>query len=181
MTAVEILNNGKANFCLMHCVSSYPCGDDRINLPRLKWLQELCPVIGLSDHTSSTVIPAISIGLGVTVIEKHFTDSNKRNGPDHKFSMNPKTWREMIVASRTLEMALGKSIKKVEMNEQETIILQRRSIRAKKDIKKNQLITKKNFEFLRPCPKDAMPVYNFYKILNKKSKSFIKKGDYIKK
>tara|TARA_A100001011_G_scaffold300224_1_gene313518 strand:+ start:26994 stop:28049 length:1056 start_codon:yes stop_codon:yes gene_type:complete len=174
------------NLILMQCNTNYTNKKNNFNYINLNVLNSFKnkfknAILGLSDHTygHETVLGAIT--LGARVIEKHFTDSNKRNGPDHKFSMNPKTWREMIVASRTLEMALGKSIKKVEMNEQETIILQRRSIRAKKDIKKNQLITKKNFEFLRPCPKDAMPVYNFYKILNKKSKSFIKKGDYIKK
>ena len=106
LTALEILNNGKAGFCLMHCVSSYPCGDDRINLPRLKWLQELCPVIGLSDHTSSTVIPAISLGLGVTVIEKHFTSDHELPGRDNKFALEPKEFQEMceniVVASNSM-------------------------------------------------------------------------------
>lgn len=86
----------------------------------------------------------------------------------------------MIEASRTLEKAMGNNIKKVEDNEKETVILQRRSIRAKDNIKKNQIIKKKDFEFLRPCPDDALPVYDFNKILNKKSKFSIKKGDYIK-
>ena len=55
--------------------------------------------------------------MGVKFIEKHFTDNNSRSGPDHKFSMNPKTWREMIVASRKLESALGDGIKVIEKNE----------------------------------------------------------------
>ena len=137
-------------------------------------------ILGLSDHTSGHETVLGAIALGARVIEKHFTDSNLRNGPDHKFSMNPKSWQQMIEASRTLEKAMGNNIKKVEDNEKETVILQRRSIRAKDNIKKNQIIKKKDFDFLRPCPDDALPVYDFNQILNKKSKFSIKKGDYIK-
>ena len=173
------------NLILMQCNTNYTNKKNNFNYINLNVLKTFKKkfknaILGLSDHTCGheTVLGAIT--LGARVIEKHFTDSNKRNGPDHKFSMNPKTWKQMIESSRILEMALGTDIKKIEMNEKETVILQRRSIRAKKNIKKNELFKKENFEFLRPCPRDAMPVYEFNKILNKKSKSFIKKGDYIK-
>ena len=84
-----------------------------------------------------------SIALGAKVIEKHFTDSNNRKGPDHKFSLNPRDWKEMVNKSRELEKALGDGIKKVEKNEFKTIIVQRRSIRASKDLKKGQILKKK--------------------------------------
>ena len=95
LTAVNILKAGKADFCLMHCISSYPCGDDRINLPRLNWLKELHTDIGLSDHTSSSVIPAISVGLGVSVIEKHFTSDHNLPGRDNKFALEPDEFKMM--------------------------------------------------------------------------------------
>ena len=55
----------------MHCVSSYPCTSDMINLPRLEILSKLFPnaILGLSDHTSSTIIPAVSVPYGVRVVE----------------------------------------------------------------------------------------------------------------
>ena len=70
-------------------------------------------ILGLSDHTPghATVLGAIS--LGARVIEKHLTLSNSLDGPDHKFSMTPKTWNEMVDRSRELENALGSKIKKL--------------------------------------------------------------------
>ena len=62
--------------------------------------------------------------MGATMVEKHFTDDNDRKGPDHPFSMNPKTWKEMVDRTRLLEASLGEAIKKVEDNEKETIVLQ---------------------------------------------------------
>ena len=170
---------------LMQCNTNYTNKIENfryINLNVLKLFKKKFKdvILGLSDHTSGHETVLGAIALGARVIEKHFTDSNLRNGPDHKFSMNPKSWQQMIEASRTLEKAMGNNIKKVEDNEKETVILQRRSIRAKDNIKKNQIIKKKDFDFLRPCPDDALPVYDFNQILNKKSKFSIKKGDYIK-
>ena len=92
-------------------------------------------ILGLSDHTPghATVLGAIS--LGARIIEKHFTLSNKLEGPDHKFSMNPKTWSEMIQTSRELELSLGTKNKIIEKNELETSLVQRRSIHTSKEIK----------------------------------------------
>ena len=89
-------------------------------------------VIGLSDHTSGHATVVGAVALGARIIEKHFTDDNSRIGPDHGFAMNPKTWREMVEVVRELERALGNGIKKVEENEKNTVIIQRRSLRAKK-------------------------------------------------
>ena len=69
------------------------------------------------------------------MIEKHFTDDNKKIGPDHYFAMNPKTWREMVDKTRELELALGDGFKRIE-NELNTVVVQRRSIRAKNKFKK---------------------------------------------
>ena len=82
-------------------------------------------ILGLSDHTPGHISVHGAITLGAKVIEKHFTDNNLRNGPDHAFSLNPKTWREMVNASRFLEKSLGDGEKKIELNEKESIIVQR--------------------------------------------------------
>ena len=88
-------------------------------------------ILGLSDHTEghNSVLGAIAIGARVG--EKHFTDDNNRIGPDHKFSMNPKSWKKMITESRKLENSLGDGFKKIERNEAKAAIVQRRAIRAK--------------------------------------------------
>lgn len=107
INAVDILKKGNADFCLMHCVSSYPCDDSRINLPRLNWLKQLHPIIGLSDHTSSVLIPSISVGLGVSVIEKHFTSNHNLPGRDNKFALEPKEFKNM---SENIDIAINSMI-----------------------------------------------------------------------
>ena len=74
-------------------------------------------ILGLSDHTEghNSVLGAIAIG--ARVVEKHFTDDNNRIGPDHKFSMDSNTWREMVDRTRELENAIGETEKKIELNE----------------------------------------------------------------
>jgi N-acetylneuraminate synthase len=179
---VEKVNN---QICLMQCNTNYTGSKSNfkyINLSVLKnfKIKFKDAILGLSDHTPGheTVLGAVT--LGARIIEKHFTDNNKNMGPDHKFSMNPKTWSKMVNSTRNLEMAIGSAIKKVEKNEINTSILQRRSIRVNKDLIKGQLLKKSDLEYLRPCPRDAIPPYDAYKIINKKIIKNIKKSRYLK-
>lgn len=86
--ACNILKNGNANFNLMHCVSSYPVRDEYANLNRINWLKTLHDSVGYSDHTQSTLIPALAIMNGATVIEKHFTIDKDLPGRDNKFALD---------------------------------------------------------------------------------------------
>ena len=96
LKATEILNSGSASFNLMHCVSSYPCPNDKINLSRIRWLTSLSEEVGFSDHTKSTVIPAIAVAYGASAIEKHFTTDNDLPGRDNKNALEPKEFKEMV-------------------------------------------------------------------------------------
>jgi len=171
--AYKIINKINNKICIMQCNTNYTGTRDNfkfINLNVLKQYKKLFPkaILGLSDHTPghATVLGAIS--LGARVIEKHFTYSNKAIGPDHNFSMNPKTWKEMICRSRELELSLGVPQKKVEKNEIETVILQRRAAHLTKDLKKNDRIKKENLIFLRPSLKNSVQPYELKKVLSKK-------------
>ena len=94
--------------------------------------------------------------------------------------MDPKTWREMIDASRKLESAMGDGEKR-EKNELETVILQRRAVRSVKKIFKGERIKFNDFEFQRPCPKDAIKPNDLRKFLKKKIKRNLLIGEYLKK
>ena len=131
----------------MQCNTNYTGSSENfkyININVLKTFKKKFKniILGLSDHTPGHTTVLGSITLGARVVEKHFTDKNSRNGPDHLFSMNPKSWSEMIERSRELEESLGNGIKKVEKNEIETCIVQRRCVRAKRDMIKGQIIKK---------------------------------------
>ncbi len=182
--AVKEIKKFNNKLVLMQCNTNYTASLENfkyINLNVLKTYKKLFPdtILGLSDHTPghSTVLGAIT--LGARVIEKHFTDKNDRDGPDHKFSMNPKSWENMIIESRRVENALGTFIKKVEKNEKETAIVQRRSLRFNKNVKKNSIISKNDLIALRPCPNDAICPSNLKSVIGKKIKKNKKEGDYL--
>ena len=173
--------------CLMQCNTNYTGSSENfkyININVLKTFKKKFKniILGLSDHTPGHTTVLGSITLGARVVEKHFTDKNSRNGPDHLFSMNPKSWSEMIVRSRELEESLGNGIKKVEKNEIDTCIVQRRCIRAKRDMIKGQIIKKNDLDALRPSPKMAIKPYEINKLIGKKLKRNKKYGSefYIK-
>ena len=87
------------------------------------------------------------------------------------------SWKDMVIRTRELELSLGSGVKKVEDNEKETVILQRRAIRAKYNLSKGDFITKDALEVLRPCPVDALPPYNIDKVLNKTLMEDIEAGE----
>jgi N-acetylneuraminate synthase len=95
------------------------------------------------------------VALGATVIEKHFTDDRTRKGPDHAFSLDSNLWAEMVLKVRELESTLGDGIKRVEGNEEESQVVQRRAARVNKNIAAGQQIIESDIIFLRPCPKNA--------------------------
>lgn len=182
MAVLQKINN---NIVLMQCNTNYTSSYKNfkyINLAVLKTYKKLFPnvILGLSDHTFGYATVLGAIALGACVIEKHFTDDNSREGPDHKFAMNPVSWKEMIERSRELEDALGNGKKTIEENELETVIVQRRALRAKEDIDIGSILERDNIISLRPCPKDAIPPYKISEIIEKAIKIKIKKGDYIK-
>jgi len=157
---------------LMQCNTNYTASIDNfkyINLNVLKSYKKIYPnvILGLSDHTYGFVTVLGAVALGSKVIEKHFTDDVNRSGPDHNFSMDPKNWREMVCRTRELEDSLGTSIKKVEENEKDTVILQRRAIRAKQNLVSGDILSKENIEVLRPCPLGALPPYEIPNVTGK--------------
>ena len=183
--AMDVALTQTEDIILMQCNTNYTASLENfkyINLNVFKTYHNMYPevILGLSDHTPGHATVLGSVALGARVIEKHFTDDIKRKGPDHKFSMNPKSWREMVDRTRELEMSLGTTIKKVEDNEKETIVLQRRAIRAKQNIRLGEILSRESIEVLRPCPRDALPPYEIQNIIGKTIINDISAGEYIR-
>lgn len=114
------------------------------------------------------------------VIEKHFTDDNNREGPDHKFSMNPSSWEEMVDRSMELWYSLGDGIKKVEENEKDTVMLQRRSLYLKKDVKAGSLLLEEDLIPVRPVQKDGLPPYKIKEVIGKMLTKDLKKDQLLR-
>ena len=181
-----VLKNNK-KLVLMQCNTNYTNELKNLNFINLNVLKTYKKkfqdklILGLSDHTpgNTTVLGAVT--LGARVIEKHFTDDNNRTGPDHKFSMNFKTWREMVNETRKLEQALGNGKKIIEKNEINSSKVQKRSYYCTQDIPVGTKIKKEMIFPLRPVLNNSFAPDKIKLILNKKTKKFLKSGECIKK
>ena len=185
--AIQLLRRYNKKLILMQCNTNYTNEQSNINYINLNLIKKFKKIfkkkviLGLSDHTKGHATVLGSITLGAKVIEKHFTDNNNRQGPDHKFSMNPKTWSEMVESSRQLERSLGNGIKKIEKNEKESVIVQRRGVWTKKTLHKNEKLKLSDLKFLRPCPKNSISPFYIEKYIGKKIKRNLKINTMITK
>jgi N-acetylneuraminate synthase len=116
--AVALILAHTPDLALMQCNTNYSGSEENFRSVNLRVLQAFAArwpgmVLGFSDHTPGHAAVLGAVALGARVIEKHFTDDNTREGPDHGFAMNPRSWREMVQATRQLEAALGDGVKRV--------------------------------------------------------------------
>lgn len=170
--AVEIVLSSTPDIVLMQCNTNYTGSMENFRFVNLKVLQTFAlrwpnMVLGLSDHTPGHSAVLGAVALGARVVEKHFTDDNDRTGPDHYFALNPKTWRDMVDATRELEYALGTGVKIVEGNEKDTVVVQRRAIRVSRELPAGHVIGEADVECLRPCPPDAIDPRHWAAVLGK--------------
>jgi len=183
--AVHTILKVNPQLVLMQCNTNYTASIenfDHIHLRVLNTYRTMFPevVLGLSDHTSrhATVLGAVT--LGARVIEKHFTDDTNRVGPDHPFSMTPETWADMVERTRELERALGSADKFVTGNEQQTVIVQRRCLRAARDIKAGECFTREMIDVLRPATPGAILPYEIESVLGTRAVTDIPAGKEIR-
>lgn len=182
--AYDAIREHNEQIIVLQCNTNYENTNknfEHLNLRVLNTYAELFPkaVLGLSDHTKNFVSTLGAVALGAKVIEKHFTDDDTREGPDHGFALTPLEWKEMIDRTRELESAMGTGVKVVEENETETIVVQRRSIRAARDLEEGAVIDKANVEMLRPCTSEGLAPFQLHEILGKKITTNIAKGNEI--
>lgn len=184
--AVKTILSTNDQLVIMQCNTNYTGSRENFRHIHLKVLEtfgKMFPnaVLGLSDHTPGDVTVLGAVALGARVIEKHFTDDNQRSGPDHVFSMNPSAWRDMVDRTRELEFALGSSTKFVAENERETVILQRRCLRAKKTLLKGTVLAPEMLEVLRPAPADAMMPYELSEAVGRRLNTELAAGEHLKR
>lgn len=180
--AVVAIMRHNPQVALLQCNTNYTGESANLkysNLNVLRQYAQLYPgmVLGLSDHTPGHLTVLGAIALGARIIEKHFTDDCGRIGPDHAFSMDPVSWREMVEKSRELETALGDGEKKIETNEKESYIVQRRCLRVNRNLQTGDLIGREAIDVLRPCPPGSIQPSDIVKILCKKVRKEKKAGD----
>lgn len=179
--SVKILRKYKVPYALLHCTNIYPTPTNLIRLGAINVLKKEFPdaVVGLSDH-SETIYPCLgAVALGACIIEKHFTDTKKRLGPDISASMDEKELKILIQGSKEIFKSQG-LMKRAVKEEKSTINFAFASLVSTDDIEKGEKISRKNCFPKRPGTGDFL-AKDYQKIIGKKAKNFIKKNTLIKK
>jgi N-acetylneuraminate synthase len=179
--AVHAILKINRQLVLMQCNTNYtasPDNYDHLHLNVLKTYAAMFPevILGLSDHTHAVAPVVGAVTLGARVIERHFTDSNDREGPDHKFAMDPDKWARMVQETRLLERALGSPDKFIAGNEQDTAVVQRRCLRAARDIQAGEVLTREMIAVLRPATPGAIKPHEIQNVLGTRALSDLPAG-----
>ena len=179
-TPVKIIESFKVDYAILECTNIYPCPPDQISLGSITDLYSKFPKaeIGFSDHSVGPEMALASVAMGATIIEKHFTDTKTRQGPDISCSMDPTELKYLIERSREISAARERK-KFVAETEKEVYKFARSSIVADIDITKGSLFTKENIWARRPGNGD-IPGFEYQKIIGKKARNAIKRNQQIK-
>jgi len=191
--AVEtVRSTGNKNLILLHCNSSYPSTYSEVNLRFIDTLRKMYNIpVGFSDHTTDLLSSKVAIIRGASVVERHFTLNKKMEGPDHILSSDKNEMLELIKTKKffnkwkswkknnfkkpniqeSTELLLGDGLKKIQPNEYITINSQKKSLFAKKKIKKGELFSKNNLCIKGPVA-GLMPKY-YEIIIGRKAKKSI--------
>ncbi len=160
--------NGCEDVTLLHCNTEYPTPMEDVNLLAMRDLEEQFALpVGFSDHTLGIEADIAAAALGACVIEKHFTLDKTLEGPDHQASLEPDELEAMVRAIRNIEKALGTSEKHVTPSEAKNRPIARKSIVAKRAIKKGEVFTAENLTTKRPG--DGISPMRWYDVLGKEA------------
>jgi N,N'-diacetyllegionaminate synthase len=176
--ALETIREYNNKISLLHCVTEYPAPYNQINLNSMVTMALAFKLpVGYSDHTAGFEVSLAAVALGAKIIEKHFTIDKNLPGPDHKASLDPCEFGQMISSIRKIELALGDGIKKPAQCEINNINVARKSIVAVTELKKGEIFTKENIMVKRPG--NGIPPKYLWKLLGKKASKNYQKDDLI--
>lgn len=168
----------REDITVLHCNTEYPTPFEDVNLKAMLTIKYAFKIeVGYSDHTLGIEIPIAAVGLGARVIEKHFTIDRNLPGPDHKASLEPHELKQMVQAIRNIEKALGDGIKKPSKSELKNLQIARKSIVAKRNIKKGEIFTEENLTIKRPG--NGISPMRWNEIIGRKAKKDFLEGEII--
>ncbi len=181
--AFNLVKKTNNEIAILQCTSKYPSPVEVLNLSVIPHMKSRYGVpVGLSDHSMDPIMgPLLAIGLGATIIEKHFTLDRNLPGPDHAFALIPSELELMIKSVRIAELAKGNGKKIILDEELELRRFATRSIQAIKDISQGETLQEGiNFDVLRPGNRIRGKEARFLDLISgKKSKKDVKSGDGI--
>ena len=177
---VKILEHFDVQYALLHTTNLYPTPSHLVRFGAMQELQDAFPntIIGLSDHTTSNLACFGAVALGASILERHFTDSMERDGPDIVNSMDPTSLRQLIEGSVELAKMRG-GRKEAAKEETVTSDFAFASVVAIQEINKGDKFTKDNVWVKRPGTGE-IKAENYKDILGKTSSVRIKNDNHIK-
>lgn len=179
--AVDVIQEtGNEDLILLQCVTNYPSEFESANVRAMTTLAEAFGVpVGYSDHTPGSTVPLGAVSQGACVIEKHFTDDKSREGPDHGFAMNVEEFSRMVSGIRDLNHALGSPRKRIYREEETPAVLQRRCLRATRDIEVGERIGERDVTALRPAPDDSIAPPDLSLVVGREAAAPIGAGEHF--
>ncbi len=127
----EMAKSGCKDVIILHCVTEYPAPPEEVNLFAMVTMRNKFKYpVGYSDHTLGIEVALASVALGACVIEKHLTLSRDMVGPDHRASLEPAEFKQMVAKIRMVEAALGNGVKVPASCEASNRVIARRSLVA---------------------------------------------------
>jgi sialic acid synthase SpsE/sugar phosphate isomerase/epimerase len=180
ISAVNLFKKGGVQFALLHCNSTYPAPYKDINLKYMARLKEMTGggVIGYSGHERGFHIPIAAVAKGAKIIEKHFSLDKTMEGNDHRVSLLPDKFKNMVLAIRNVEESIGsggaRKISQGELINRENLA---KSIVCACDLKKSDIITEETIGI--KSPGQGLPPYKKQELLGRKAKRDISKGDFF--
>lgn len=178
--AVAILEKNDVQFALLHTTNLYPTPPELVRLGAMNELQRQFPdtIIGLSDHTLNNNACLAAVAQGALILERHFTDSYNRPGPDIICSMDPKQLKELIQGSAEIVKMLG-GTKAAAKEEQVTIDFAFATAVTTKSIKKGETLTSDNIWVKRPGTGE-IKAESFDELIGKKAKTDLENDVHLK-
>ena len=178
--SVNILEKSGVEYALLECTNLYPSPPEIVSLQGIQELKEAFPkaLVGFSDHSIGPHIALASVALGACIIERHFTDTRYRSGPDITCSMDPAELRLLVDRSIEIHKALMNPKQRTEP-EESVYKFARASVVADRDMAAGHIITDKDIWVRRPGSGE-IPGYKYNDIIGKKLRLDVKKNHQLK-
>ena len=178
--SVNILEKSGVEYALLECTNLYPSPPEIVSLQGIQELKEAFPkaLVGFSDHSIGPHIALASVALGACIIERHFTDTRYRGGPDITCSMDPAELRLLVDRSIEIHKALMNPKQRTEP-EESVYKFARASVVADRDMAAGHIITEKDIWVRRPGSGE-IPGYKYNDIIGKKLRLDVKKNHQFK-
>lgn len=163
---------------ILHCTTEYPAADEHLNLRAMQTIATTFGHrVGYSDHSLGSLASVLAVGLGATVLEKHFTLDVTADGPDHAASLDPDGLRDYVAALRRVPAMLGSSQKRCQPVEEGNRSVVRRSLVAVTDIPAGAVVGESDIACFRPA--EGRTSFDFWDVVGAPARRSYRRGDLI--